>query len=148
MCVRKLFQQLKCIPQLLIYESSDDEQIVMHQPKSLFEIYRKFITQSKYHKEFLAAQVCKINHMESVCEWESNSNVEIIVDLQWINTQHLIFNYLEWNSNRKQCEMRTFDYTHILKISASMLATKDFTMFRHRHSLTSVMRTMMFCPGH
>ena len=112
--VRKLFQQLKCIPQLLIYESLDDEQIVMHQPKSLFEIYRKFIMQSKYPKEFLAAQVCKINHMESVCEWESNSNVEIIVDLPWINTEHLIFNYPEWNSDRKQCEMCTFDYTHIL----------------------------------
>ena len=70
--------------------------------------------QSKYLKEFLAAQVCKINHMEGVHEWESNSNVEIIVDLPWINTQHLIFNYPEWNSGRKQCEMRTFDYTHIL----------------------------------
>ena len=112
--VRKLFQQLKCIPQLLVHESSDDEQIVMHELKSLFEIYRQFITQSKYPKEFLAAQVCKINHMESVCEWESNSNVEIIVDLPWINTQHLIFNYPEWNSDRKQCEMHTFDYTHIL----------------------------------
>ena len=52
--------------------------------------------------------------MESVREWESNSNIEIIVDLPWINTQHLIFNYPEWNSDRKQCEMRTFDYTHIL----------------------------------
>ena len=31
-----------------------------------------------------------------------------------INTQHLIFNYPEWNSDRKQCEMHTFDYTHIL----------------------------------
>ena len=70
--------------------------------------------QSKYPKEFLAAQVCKINHMESVHERESNSNVEIIVDLPWINTQYLIFNYPEWNSDRKQCEMRTFDYTHIL----------------------------------
>ena len=67
-CVRKLFQQLKCIPQLLVYESLEDEQIVMHEPKSLFEIYRQFIMQSKYPKEFLAAQVCKINHMESVCE--------------------------------------------------------------------------------
>ena len=44
--VRKLFQQLKCIPQLLVYESSDDEPIVKHQPKSLFEIYRQFITQT------------------------------------------------------------------------------------------------------
>ena len=105
--VRKLFQILKSIPQLLIYESSDDEQITMQQPKSLFEIYRNFITQSKY--KFLAAQVCKINHMESVRERESNSNV----DLPWINTQHLIFNYPEWNSDRKQCEMHTLDYTHI-----------------------------------
>ena len=52
--------------------------------------------------------------MESVCEWESNSNVDITVDSPWINTQHLIFNYPEWNSDRQQCEMHTFDYTHIL----------------------------------
>ena len=104
----------------------DDEQIVMHEPKSLFEIYIQFITQSKYPKEFLAAQVCKINHMESVREWESNSNVEIIVDLPWINTQHLIFNYPEWNSDRKQCEMHTFDYTLILNNLRFHACNKEF----------------------
>ena len=128
--VRKLFQQLKCIPQLMIYESSDDEHIVMHQPKTLFEIYRNFITHSKYPKEFLAAQVCKINHMESVSEWESRSNVDIIVDLPWINTQHLIFNYPEWNCDRKQCEMRTFDCTHILNNLRFHACNKGFDNLR------------------
>ena len=128
--VRKIFQQLKSLPQLLIYESSDEENIILHQPKSLFEIYRKFITQSKYPKEYLAAQVCKINHMESVHEWEYHSNVDITVNMPWINTQHLIFNYMEWKSERQQCEMRTFDYTHILNNLRFHACNKGFNKVR------------------
>ena len=34
--------------------------------------------------------------------------------LPFINKEHIIFNYPEFNKERSQVEMRTFDYTHIL----------------------------------
>ena len=38
-CVNKLFVQLRKMPQLLKFETSDEENIVYYQPKTLFETY-------------------------------------------------------------------------------------------------------------
>ncbi|MCG8626595.1 MAG: hypothetical protein MJE68_31920, partial [Proteobacteria bacterium] len=112
--INKIYQQLCKMPQLLTYESSDEELTLLHQPKSLKEIYRNFITLGKYPKEYLAAVHCEINHMENVRNWESRSPIPITCDLPWINSVHTIFNYPEVSVERSQMEMRTFDYTHIL----------------------------------
>ena len=112
--VKKIYSQLKQMPQLLQYETSSDEGEHMFQPKSLFKTYHNFISSGKYPKEFLAAAVCKLNHMEIVSQWESNSPVPIVLDIPLANTEHVIFNYPEKNVSRNQVEMRTFDYTHIL----------------------------------
>ena len=128
--VNKIFAKLKSIPQLLVYESSDEENVVLFQPKKLFKIYKIYLTASKYPKEFLASQVCKINHLKSVSEWESQSLVPIIIELPWINTQHLIFNYPDYNSERRQIEMRTFDYTRILNNFHFHICHKGLTNVR------------------
>ena len=112
--INKIFQQLKSIPQLLIYESSDDELHTTYQPKSLREIYWNFIILGKYPKEFLAAVHCNINHSEHVRMWESKCAVDMKLHLPWINCEHTIFNYPEYSHERQQLEMHTFDYTHIL----------------------------------
>ena len=112
--VKKIYSQLKQMPQLLQYETSSDEGENMFQPKSLFKTYHNFISSGKYPKEFLAAAVCKVNHMEIISQWESNSPVPIVLDIPLANTEHVILNYPEKNDSRNQVEMRTFDYTHIL----------------------------------
>ena len=112
--VKKIYSQLKQMPQLLQYETSSDEGENLVQPKSLFKIYHSFVSSGKYPKEFLAAAVCKLNHMEIVSQWENNSPVPIVLDIPVANTNHIIFNYPEKNHTRNQVEMRTFDYTHIL----------------------------------
>ena len=38
-CVNKLFVQLRKMPQLLKFETSDEENIEYYQPKTLFEMY-------------------------------------------------------------------------------------------------------------
>ena len=68
-CVNKLFVQLRKMPQLLKFESSDEENIVYYQPKTLFEMYREFLLSKKYLKEYLAAPICDIGHLRSVKEW-------------------------------------------------------------------------------
>ena len=69
---------------------------------------------SNYPKEYLAAPVAEIMHLESVKEWESKSGIQINLDIPRIENGHIIFNYPEYSMKRKQLEMRTFDYTHIL----------------------------------
>ena len=58
--VNKLFIQLRKMPQLLKFETSDEENIVYYQPKTLFETYREFLLSKKYPKEYLAAPICDI----------------------------------------------------------------------------------------
>ena len=114
MRVKKIYTQLKQMPQLLQYETSSDEGENLFQPKTLFTILNSFISSGKYPKELLAAAVCKVYHMEVVSQWENNSPVPVVLNIPLANTDHIIFNYPEKSSERDQIEMRTFDYTHIL----------------------------------
>ena len=114
------------MPQLLIYESSDDEVSATFQPKSLRQIYWNFIVQGKYPKEFLAAVHCHINHDKHVRIWESNCPIPMKVNLPWINSEHTIFNYPEYSNDRQQLEMRMFDYTHILNNLRFHICNKGF----------------------
>ena len=124
--INKIFQQLKSIPQLLIYESSDDKLHTTYEPKSLREIYWNFIILGKYPKEFLAAVHCNINHSEHVRMWESKCAVDMKLHLPWINCEHTIFNYPEYSHERQQLEMLTFDYTHILNNLRFHICNKGF----------------------
>ena len=45
--VNKLFVQLRKMPQLLKFETSDEENIVYYQPKTLFEMYLEFLLSKK-----------------------------------------------------------------------------------------------------
>ena len=112
--VRKIYVQLKNMPQLLSFKTSSDENEALYNPQSLVAIYRTFILSNKYPKEYLAAAVCEINHVEYVHQWESMSPIPITLDLPFDDQQHIIFNYPEKSMERNQNEMRTFDYTHIL----------------------------------
>ena len=60
--VKKLMEQLKQMPELLNYSSSDEDSVEYAQPKSLFVIYENYITHSRYPKEYLAALYCKITN--------------------------------------------------------------------------------------
>ena len=111
--IRKIYSQLKNMPQLLSFESSSEEQDGLYNPLSLMEIYKIFILSNRYTKEYLVAAVCKINHMETVRKWESSSPIPITLDLPFDGEQHIIFNYPEHLSERNQPEMLTFDYTHV-----------------------------------
>ena len=112
--VNKIHQQLKQMPQLLQYSTSDEEFTDISQPKSLKRTYMDFILKSNYPKEYLAAPVAEITHFESVKEWESKSGIQINLEIPEIKNGHIIFIYPEYSIKRKQLEMRTFDYTHIL----------------------------------
>ena len=112
--VNKIYMQLRQMPELLQIESSDNEIQSFHQPQRLFDIYLKFLCSSKYPKEYLAASVCKINHLGAVKMWESRSPIPVNIRIPFLHDGHIIFSYPEVSSERKQIEMRTFDYTHIL----------------------------------
>ena len=112
--VNKLFSQLKSMPQLLRISTSDEENMETYQCRSLIDICTKFLTCKDYPKELLAAPICDKNHYAWIKEWEEKSPIPIKIPLDFINDTHIIFNYPEINSDRKQIEMRTFDYTHIL----------------------------------
>ena len=64
--VNKIFVQLRKMPELLHFESSDEDDMQYFQPKKLFEMYKNFITSSKYPKKFLVAAVCNIEHKDRV----------------------------------------------------------------------------------
>ena len=98
----KIYAQLKNMPQLLSFESSSDEQEALHNPLKLIDIYRHFILSNKYPKEYLAAIVCKINHMENVTKWESLCPIPICLDLPFNGEQHIIFKYPEKSTERNQ----------------------------------------------
>ena len=112
--VNKMYAQLKRMPQLLNYESSSDNMETVFQPKALKQIYLDFILGAKYPKEYLAAPICCIGHLEKVVEWEYKSPVPITLTLPNSQGNHIVFNYPEYSKKRHQIEMRTFDYTHIL----------------------------------
>ena len=124
--VNKLFVQLRKMPQLLKFETSDEENIVYHQPKTLFETYRQFILSKKYPREYLAAPICDIGHYRSIKEWEEDSPVAINLPIPFLQDEHIIFNYPEVSSERNQIEMRTFDYTHILNNLHFHVCNKGF----------------------
>ena len=112
--VNKIFVQLWKMPELLHFKSSDEDGMQYFQPKKLFEIYKNFITSSKYPKEFLVAAVCNIEHKDRVSEWEEKSKIPIQIDVPFLQDTHIIFNYPELSKECQQLEMWTFDYTHIL----------------------------------
>ena len=112
--MKKIYSQLKQMPQLLNYESSSEENDDIFQPKSLKDICMQFVLSSKYPKEYLAAPVCEITHMEVVNNWEAKSPIPITLNLPIANCTYIIFNYPGRSSRTNQCEMQTFDYTHIL----------------------------------
>ena len=112
--VKKIFVQLRKMLELLHFESSDKDGMQYFQPKKLFEIYKNFITSSKYPKEFLVAAVCNTNSIFVFNEWEEKSKIPIQIDVPFLQDTHIIFNYPEFSKERQQLEMRTFDYTHIL----------------------------------
>ena len=124
--VNKLFVQLRKIPQLLKFETSDEENIVYYQPKTLFETYQEFLLSKKYPKEYLATPICDIGHLRSVKEWEEASPVPINLPIPFLEDEHIIFNYLEISNERNQIEMRTFDYTHILNNLHFHVCNKGF----------------------
>ena len=95
-------------------------------PQNLLEIVENYIMKKEYPKDFLAAQLCKINHEEYVKQWEHKSTVPVNIYLPFIDRNHVIFNYPEWNGDRNQVEMRTFDYTHILNNLRYHICNKGF----------------------
>ena len=111
--IDKIVLQFKKIPQLFEYSSSEEERNEMN-PPNLLEIVRNYIMKKEYPKDFLAVQLCKINHEDYVTQWENKSTVPVNIYLSFIDKNHVIFNYPEWNVERNQVEMHTFDYTHIL----------------------------------
>ena len=124
--VNKLFVQLRKMPQLLKFETSDEENIEYYQPKTLFETYEEFLLRKKYPKEYLAAPICDIGHFRSVKEWEKDSPVAINLPIPFLEDEHIIFNYPEMSSERNQIEMRTFDYMHILNNLHFHVCNKGF----------------------
>ena len=125
--VNKIYMQLRQMPEMLQYETSDEDDIVYNRPKTLYEIYKKFVTSTNYPKEFLAAAVCKIHHMENVEDWERKCKVPIQLNIPFLKDTHIIFNYPEYSKDRCQLEMRTFDYTHILNNLRYHICNRGFT---------------------
>ena len=103
--VNKIFLQLQQLPQMMTFESSDEDFVEYFQPQMLFQIYNKFVTSNKYPKEYLAAAVCQISHVDSVRKWESKSRIPITIDIPFLEDQHIIFNYPEFSVERNQIEM-------------------------------------------
>ena len=124
--VNKIYNQLRQRPKMIIIDSSEDEVVQKYKPMRLLDIYQKYITSSKYPKEYLAAAVCKIRHHESVAEWEGKSRIPINLEIPFLDDVHIIFNYLEFSEARQQIEMRTFDYTHILNNLRFHICSKGF----------------------
>ena len=124
--VIKIFMQLMQMPELVQIKSSDDENTPYHQPRKLFNIYRDFVCSSKYPKEYLAASVCKLNHLSAVKMWERKSPVPLELNIPFLEDTHIIFNYPEVSVERNQIEMRTFDYTHILNNLRFHICNKGF----------------------
>ena len=114
------------MPQLLKFETSDEENIEYYQPKTLFETYKEFLLRKKYPKEYLAAPICDIGHFRSVKEWEKDSPVAINLPIPFLEDEHIIFNYPEMSLERNQVEMRTFDYMHILNDLHFHVCNKGF----------------------
>ena len=121
----KIAMQLKKIPQLFEYSSTEAEGNEMN-PKNLLEIVKHYIMKKDYPKDFIAAQLCKINHEEYVTQWENKSTVPVNIYLPFIDRNHMIFNYPEWNVDRNQVEMCTFNYTHILNNLRYHICNKGF----------------------
>ena len=111
--IEKISNQLKKIPQLFKYSSSDKD-VVNVNPNKLQDILRNLMLSQKYPKEFLAAPICEVTHDESVIEWEPKSTVPVKMFIPFLNKDHIIFNYPKFNEERNQVEMRTFNYTHML----------------------------------
>ena len=95
-------------------------------PQNFLEIVKNYIMKKEYPKDFLAAQLCRINHEEYVKQWENKSTVPVNIYLPFIDRNHVIFNFPEWNADRHQVEMRTFDYTHILNNLRFHICNKGF----------------------
>ena len=125
--VNKIHMQLRQMPEILQYETSDNDDLVYYQPKSLYKIYKKFSTSKNYPKEFLATAVCNIHHMENVEDWERKCKIPIQLNIPFLKDTHIIFNYLEYSKDRCQLEMRTFDYTHILNNLCYHICNRGFT---------------------
>ena len=85
-------EQLKQMPQLLNYSTSDEDSVEYAQPKSLFDIYDKYIMHSRYPKEYFAALHCKIHHYDNVMKWESDIKIPIRFDMPWVQSEYIIFN--------------------------------------------------------
>ena len=127
--IDKICKQLKKLPQLFEYSSSEEE-ITEYEVLKLLDIVKKFIMNSKYPKDFLAAQFCKITHEECITKWQNRSTVPSKIFLPFLNEYHHIFNYPEKSVQRGQIEMRTFDYSHILNNLRFHICNRGFDNVR------------------
>ena len=103
--VNKIYMQLRQMLEMLQYDTSDKDDLVYHQPKSLYEIYKKILTSTNNPKEFLAAAVCKIHHLDNVAQLERNCRIPIQLDIPFLKDTHIIFNYPEYSKQRCKLEM-------------------------------------------
>ena len=103
--VNIIYMQMRQMLEMLQYDTSDEDDIVYHQPKSLYDIYKKNLTSNNYPKEFLAVAVCKIHHLENVTKWERNCRISIQLNIPFLKDTHIIFNYPEYSKERCQLEM-------------------------------------------
>ena len=66
----------------------------------------QFVLSPKYPKEYLAAPVCEITHMEVVNNWEAKSPIPITLNLPIANCTYIIFNYPERSSRTNSVKCR------------------------------------------
>ena len=99
--IDKMACQLKKIPQLFEYTTTEEEGNEMN-PANLLDIVRNYIMHKHYPKDFLAAQLCKLNHEEYVTQWENKNTVPVNIYLPFIDRHHIIFNYPELHHDRDQ----------------------------------------------
>ena len=123
--IEKISKQLKKLPQLFDYSTTEDENENM-EPDKLVAQCKKLMLSRKYPKDYLAAPVCEITHDENVLEWENASTVPVRMYLPFVDKNHIIFNYPEYCDSRDQIELRTFDYTHILNNLRFHICNKGF----------------------
>lgn len=99
------------------------------QPKSLKLIYKEYLLSEQFPTDFLKMAIAKCRERRTEQEWHelcSTTVPSVLPPQEGVHKEHKLYYYPEWNEERQQMEIRTFDPYHTFNNIRNHICNKGY----------------------